>query len=149
MHDTILRNSGKNAYPGDVYFRYFLKTVPYTAYFGYHEGELASAHFVLFVGKTATYIYGASHTSHLNSKVDTYLHWTAMKDARKKHCEYYDLGGIDPKRWPSLTTYKRQYHGKEFEYLGNIDIPFRPFHYRIYSGARNIKVWLSKITSKK
>ncbi len=149
MEDTIKRNSGQNAYPGDDYFKALFETVPFTVFYGHHEGKVVSAHFVLFFGKTATYLYGASHTAHLKSKIDTCLHWTAMKEAKMRGCEWYDIGGIDPKRWPSLTTYKRQYRGHEFEYMGNIDIAFRLPQYLLYTMARNTKIWLSKITSKK
>ncbi len=149
VQDTIKRNDGQNAYPGDAYFHALFKTVPFTVFYGHHQGQLVSAHFVIFFAKTATYLYGASNTKHLSSKVDTYLHWTAMKEAKKRGFEYYDLGGLDMNIWPSLTTYKRQYHGQEFEYMGNIDIPLHSFSYFIYNLARNIKTWLKKITSKK
>lgn len=149
MQDTIKRNSGQNAYPGDAYFRALFKTVPFTVFYGHHEGKIVSAHFVLFFGETATYLYGASHTAHLKSKIDTYLHWTAMKEAKRRGCKWYDLGGIDSKRWPSLTAYKRQYRGHEFEYIGTIEISFRLPHYLIYTVARNAKIWFSKITSRK
>ena len=151
MKDTIKRNSGKNAYPSDAYFRSLLRTIPFVgekngkrtlslrAYYGYHEGEPASAHFVLFFGKTATYLYGASRTDHLNSKVDTYLHWVALREARREGFDYYDLGGIDHAKWPTLTDFKRQFRGKETVYVGNCDIVFRPALYRSYSLLRNIR----------
>jgi len=139
---TIQRNSGTNAYPSEQYFRAFLKTIPATggrdklmvgSFCGYQNGEPASVHFVLFFGDTATYLYGASHTKHLNSKVDTYLHWQGILEAKRRGFHYYDLGGIDPARWPSLTEFKRQFRGTEFEYVGNIDIPIQPSKYLGYS----------------
>lgn len=151
VRDTIKRNHGTNAYPSDAYFHAFLATIPLLgattdratlsleAFYGYHEGKPASAHFVLFFGKTATYLYGASRTDHLNSKVDTYLHWSAMREAKRRGFEYYDLGGIDPERWPTLTDFKRQFHGMETHYAGNVDIPIRPNWYKMYSWLRNIK----------
>ncbi len=151
ISDTIKRNHGKNAYPSDAYFRTFLATIPpisaatdpatlsLAAFYGYHEKKPASAHFVLFFGKTATYLYGASHTEHLGSKVDTYLHWTAMREAKRRGFEYYDLGGIDSARWPTLTNFKRQFRGAEIHYAGNIDIPIRAAKYKIYSLLKNFK----------
>ncbi len=151
IQDTIARNHGKDAYPSDAYFRAFLATIPFgaanapqkenlsmKAFYGYHEGVPVSAHFVLFFGETATYLYGASRTDHLNSKVDTYLHWAAMREAKRDGYSYYDLGGIDDHRWPSLTTFKRQFHGTETSYAGNIDIPIRPAWHRVYSFLKSI-----------
>ncbi|MGB7957492.1 MAG: peptidoglycan bridge formation glycyltransferase FemA/FemB family protein [Minisyncoccia bacterium] len=150
--DTIARNSGKNAYPSDRYFQSLFATVPFlakdnrdenvlslAAFYGYHEGVPASAHFVLFFGKTATYLYGASHTAHLNSKVDTYLHWQAMIEAKRRGCRYYDLGGIDEQKWPSLTAYKRQFRGKELSYVGNVTLPFRKLLYHAYISLWKIR----------
>ena len=152
VRDTVTRNHGDNAYPSDEYFRAFLDAIPSSnatadskealfmkAFYGYHASVPVSAHFVLFFGKTATYLYGASLTDHLNSKADTYLHWTAMREAKRRGFLYYDLGGIDSARWPSLTTFKRQFHGLETEYAGDIDIPIRPRWYRFYTFLKAIK----------
>lgn len=152
MRDTIARNSGKNAYPGERYFQSLFASIPFldkedydedslslSAFYGYRDLEPASVHFVLFFGKTATYLYGASRTKHMSAKVDTYLHWKAMLEAKRRGCEYYDLGGIDESRWPSLTVYKRQFRGTELDYAGNIDIPFKKFLYHVYASIRKIK----------
>ncbi len=149
--DTIRRNSGTNAYPSQRYFQALAKTVPsltstresetlsLAAFFGYQNGEPAAAHFVLFFGPTATYLYGASFSKNLSSKVTTYLHWQAMREANARGYAWYDLGGVDPARWPTLTAYKRQFRGTEFSYAGNLDILIRPFHYRAYNFFRRFK----------
>lgn len=143
MKDTIQRNSGTNAYPSDAYFDALFAVLSGTdalgTFYGYQNGEPAATHFVLFFGNTATYLYGAAYTKHLSSKVTTYLHWSAMKEAKRRGMKYYDLGGIDDKRWPKLTEFKRQFRGKEFTYMGNIDIPLKPFAYRLYNLMRGFK----------
>jgi lipid II:glycine glycyltransferase (peptidoglycan interpeptide bridge formation enzyme) len=148
MKDTIQRNSGTNAYPSDSYFDALFATMAESegteglslgAFYGRQNGEPAATHFVLFFGDTATYLYGAARTKHLRSKVPTYLHWAAMREAKRRGMKYYDLGGIDEKRWPKLTDFKRQFRGKEFSYVGNIDIPLRPLAYRAYNLLRGFK----------
>jgi len=148
IRDTITRNKGVNVYPNDSYFYSLFKNVPFVVFQAFQDNVPSSTHFVLFSGKTATYLYGASHTSNLSSKVDTYLHWAAMKEAKQKGLYYYDLGGIDPERWPGLTTYKRQYRGEELSYIGNIDISYRPFLYRAHSLGKQIKVSTTKYIAK-
>lgn len=145
MKDTIRRNSGTNAYPSPAYFSAFLKTIPPAVIphnpnalsldiiNGYQHGELAATHIVLYFGDTATYLYGAAYTKHLSSKVTTCLHWQSALEAKRRGLHYYDLGGVDAARWPSLTAFKRQFRGKEFSYAGNIDIPIKPMSYALYN----------------
>jgi lipid II:glycine glycyltransferase (peptidoglycan interpeptide bridge formation enzyme) len=152
MKDTTKRNSGVNTYPGYNYFDSLFAVLSQDKesgddshklslefFLGYHDGELAAIHAVLFFGKTATYLYGASYARHLNSKISTYLHFSAMTEAKRRGMLYYDIGGIDEKRWPTLTEFKRQFHGKETAYIGNINLPIRPFIYWIYNFLRNLK----------
>ena len=149
MADTIKRNSGVNAYPKEGYFNALFEVLSGAntvigdprglslgIFYGYHEGEPAGIHFVLFFGSTATYLYGASYSKHLNAKVPTYLHWAAIQEAKRRGMRYYDLGGIDIERWPRLTEFKRQFRGEEVAYMGNIDIVLRPLAYRTYNFLR-------------
>ena len=149
--DTIRRNSGKNVYPKRAYFDALTRAAPPITdrydptrlslgmFWAEEHGRAAAINFVLFFGDTATYLYGAARTDALRSKAATYLHWAAMREARKRGLKYYDLGGIDEARWPTLTNFKRQFRGKEFSYIGNIDIPVKPVLYRIYNLARRFK----------
>lgn len=148
--DTISRNSGKNLYPPHSYFASMFKILsPFRnnasprelflgTFCGYQNDKPAAMHYVLFFGDTATYLYGASATDCLRSKVTTYLHWQAMREAKKRGFKYYDLGGIDEKLWPSITTFKRQFGGQEFSYLGLIDLPLKPFWYRLYNLTKKL-----------
>ena len=109
VKDIIKRNGGKNPYPNRAYFHSLFKTIQI-----------------------------AAHTDCLPSKVETYLHWATMKEAKRRGMKFYDLGGIDENYWPTLTKFKRQFHGKEFHYVGNIDIPIRPAMYRAYNILRKL-----------
>jgi len=150
VEDVAKRNGGKNAYPNRAYFHSLFKTILIAteahdannlsigAFYGYQYGRPAAIHFVLFFGDTATYLFGASYTDRLPSKVETYLHWATMKEAKRRSMKLYDLGGIDENCWPTLTKFKRQFHGKEFHYIGNVDIPMRPIMYRAYNILRGL-----------
>ena len=150
VEDIIKRHGGKNPYPSRAYFHSLFKTIPMAAevhdsdnlsvgtFYGYQYDRPAAIHFVLFFGDTATYLFGASYTDCLPSKVETYLHWATMKEAKIRSMKFYDLGGIDENYWPTLTKFKRQFHGKEFHYVGNIDILIRPIMYRAYNILRRL-----------
>ena len=152
MRDTNSRNGGKNIYPDDEYFKSLFSalsrddsatdnhnSLSLSVIYGYCDGNPAATYFVLFFGDTATYLYGGSRTKYLNSKVTTYLHWKAMLEAKRRGMRYYDLGGIDQDIWPTLTEFKRQFKGREFSYIGNIDMPIRPLIYKIYNFLRRLK----------
>ena len=147
IKSTTNRNHGKNAYPSEQYLRTFLSAnqildidakydpavFSLGIFCGYHDGAPAGTHIVVFFGDTATYLFGASFTEHLNSKVDTYLHFSAMREAKRLGMHHYDLGGIDENIWPSLTKFKRQFGGVETCYVGNIDVPLKPSLYHAYN----------------
>ncbi|HYF10222.1 MAG TPA: peptidoglycan bridge formation glycyltransferase FemA/FemB family protein [Candidatus Paceibacterota bacterium] len=161
VKDTIKRNSGVNAYPDEAYFRAFLKTfaedckggvcadgVSLKIFCGYRDGDPAGTHLVLYYADTATYLFGASLTKHLDSKISTYLHMKAAEDAQKRGYRYYDIGGIDPERWPTLTEFKRQFRGTEFCYMGNMDILLRPRLYTVYTLVRKVKGFFHSLRQK-
>ena len=151
--DTVSRNSGAHIYPSEKYFSALLSSIePITlqdgsqpdglamgVFYGYHGDEVAAIHFVLFFGHTATYLYGASSTEHLSSKVTTCLHYSAMQEAKRRGLHYYDLGGVDDKLWPTLTKFKRQFRGSDIEYVGNLDIVMSPTLYRIYDYLKRLR----------
>ncbi|MBI2013215.1 MAG: peptidoglycan bridge formation glycyltransferase FemA/FemB family protein [Candidatus Colwellbacteria bacterium] len=148
--ETVLRNNGKNIYPPREYFETITKVLPplsqtqtgemsWRFFCGMHEGQPAAINLVIFFGGTATYLFGASYTKKLPSKVTTYLHWRGLTESKKMGFKYYDLGGIDEKLWPSLTVFKKRFGGEEFEYIGNMDIPVRPLIYRLYNLAQKIR----------
>ena len=62
-----------------------------------------------------------------------------MIEAKRRGCRYYDLGGIDQQKWPSLTAYKRQFRGKELSYVGNVTLPFRKLLYHAYISLWKIR----------
>ncbi len=156
MEETIGRNDGKNVYPDANYFRAFLEAMPRLGqdgdsgklslgiFYGYQNGEPAAANIVLFFGETATYLYGAANTKSLNSKITTYLHWEAMRESARRGYKYYDIGGVDPDLWPSLTVFKRQFRGDEMSYIGNVDVPIKKMAYLAYNG---LKEWRKRLKS--
>lgn len=146
--DTTKRSGEKNVYPSRAYFHSLVNSVPAIGsaprgdnlsiglWYGFQDGKPAAIHFVLYFGETATYLFGAAYTERLRSKVTTYLHWMIARDAKKQGYRFYDIGGIDKNRWPTLTEFKQQFGGKEFSYVGNFDLPLRPLLYRAYNLAR-------------
>lgn len=146
--DTMERNGGKNAYPPRDYFE--TMTASFSSFhskdnlsieylFAYVEEKLVSVVMVLYLGNTATYIYGASDSQYLRHKTSAFIHYKAILRAKELGFEVYDIGGIDEKRWDSLTYFKKQFGGTEKEYVGNVDIVLKKASYFLYKILRFIR----------
>ena len=66
------------------------------------------------------------------------LQWEQIKEAKKRGCIEYDFWGIDDKKWPGVTRFKRGFGGREINYPNAHDLVFQPIWYLIYKIARKI-----------
>ncbi len=71
--------------------------------FASFEGNLCAVVIAAAFGETATYMYGASSTVHRGHGAAFLLQFEAMKWARDRGCDHYDLWGI-PKQDPESVT---------------------------------------------
>lgn len=151
MRADTVRRAGKNIFPPEQYFRELTAIFPAVSerrtegevprsgiFFAYHGGELSAVNIVIFFAKTATFLFGAAYTEKLSVKISPYLHWACMTEAKKLGFERYDLGGVDSKRWKTLTYFKQQFGGKTVTYMGNADVVYRPFMYSAYRVFRTL-----------
>lgn len=110
---------------------------------------LLAADMVIFYGKRATYLHGASSSDHRNLMAPYLLHWEIMKNAKKSGFSEYDLWGIDEKKWPGATRFKEGFGGKEVEYIGSYDFSINNIGYKIYKifsrSNLQLKKWLKFI----
>jgi len=109
-----------------------------------YNGKIIAANIVVFYtaprpgsGQTI-YLHGASDYEHRNLMAPHLLQWEQIKEAKKRGCEEYDFWGIDEKKWPGVTRFKKGFGGREISYLGAYDLVFQPIWYSIYKIARKI-----------
>lgn len=107
--------------------------------FAEYENEAIAANIVAFFGDTATYVHGASANENRNVMAPFLLQWHAIQRARQLGCRYYDFYGIDEKKWPGVTRFKRGFNGEEKTFPGTYDMIFSPFRYRSYDWARKFR----------
>ncbi len=110
-------------------------------FFAEYEGEVLAAAMINFYhpSRTATYLHGASARSHREVMAPHMLHWEIARDAKNRGFAHYDFWGIDEKKWPGVTRFKRGFGGREVSYPVSADIVFRPWLYRAYCFARRLK----------
>ncbi len=67
-----------------------------------------------------------------------FLQWQAISEAKKLDMKYYDFWGIDEKKWPGVTRFKKGFGGQEIIYPGTFDLIFQPLWYQAYNLARRV-----------
>ena len=102
------------------------------------DGEPVAAIFVFYFAGRAYYVYGMSRNAH-REKMPTYLLlWEAMKRAKAKGCDVYDLWGApdvfdeSDSMW-GVYRFKEGLGGELVRTLGAWDFAPNPFWYKMYS----------------
>jgi lipid II:glycine glycyltransferase (peptidoglycan interpeptide bridge formation enzyme) len=102
------------------------------------RNKIIAANIVVFFGGRATYLHGASDYEKRHLMAPYLLQWEQIKEAKKHGCAKYDFWGIDEKKWPGVTRFKKGFGGEEVEYLGAWDYVFQPTWYKVYRLARKL-----------
>jgi len=103
------------------------------------DRPLAAA-IVLFFGGTAYYIHGASDHNEQQLRSPYKLQWEIIKYLKTRGIKYYDLWGIDAKKWPGVTRFKISWLGETkaipnghiVERPGSFDLPVSKIWYLLY-----------------
>ncbi len=135
------------------YYQKMWETIPeekiklYVAKYG---KKIIATNLVIFYGKVATYLHGASDNQCRNVMAPFLLQWQAILEAQQRGCEQYDLGGVSigktaNKLWAGITRFKKGFSPKTepLEFLGSYDLVINPMQYMIYRTGQKIKKILS------
>ena len=101
-----------------------------------YNNKVITASIVIFFGKRATSLHAVSDYKYRALKTVEFLHWQKILLAKKMGFKEYDFWGIDEKKWPGITHFKKGFRGKEFEYAQGKNIIFQNYWYKIYSIAK-------------
>jgi len=101
-----------------------------------YQGKIMAGNLMIFFAETATYLHGASADEFKNVMAPFLLHWIVIKEAKRLCLKYYDFWGIDEKKWPGVTRFKKGFGGKIVEYPGTFDLILDKFWYQLYSLAK-------------
>jgi lipid II:glycine glycyltransferase (peptidoglycan interpeptide bridge formation enzyme) len=102
------------------------------------NGEPVAAIFVFFFAGRAYYVYGMSRNAHREKMPTHLLQWEAIKRAKAKGCNVYDLWGApdvfdeSDSMW-GVYRFKEGLGGKVARTLGAWDFAPNPFWYKFYS----------------
>lgn len=107
-------------------------------FFAEYQGKPIAAAMVNFYQPTfgvpgvATYLHGASANEARSVMAPYALHWHIALEAKQRRFGQYDLWGVDEKKWPGLTRFKRGFGGDEIAYAPPVEIIYRPFLAGLY-----------------
>jgi len=133
------------------YYRKMVETIPENMlklYCAEYNGKIIATNLVVFYGKTAIYLHGATDDEYRNVMAPYLLQWQAILDAKKAGCERYDFGGVKAgsnNNWSGITKFKLGFsmNTKPVESLGSYDIVVSPVRYWAYRGLQKIKQHMS------
>ncbi len=108
-------------------------------FFAEYKGKPISSIIAAFFGDTATYAHGASSSEDRNVMAPYLLQWHCVKSAKELGRKYYDFYGINAKRWPGVTKFKKGFGGKEVNYPGTYDLVFDKNWYSVYKMVRKVR----------
>ena len=108
-----------------------------------YKGKIIAGNIMSFFGDTSTYVHGGSSNANRQVMAPFALQWHAIKEAKKQGLKYYDFNGIDEKKWPGVTRFKKGFSGNEIAYPGTFDMVFDNSKYLIYKMLRRIRRWIN------
>jgi len=120
------------------YYEKILETPGTELFLAVYRDKIIAANVVLFHNKQVVYLHGASDYNYRKLMAPHLLQWHQILEAKKRGCLEYDFWGINEKKWPGVTRFKRGFGGKEIRYMIAYDLIFRPIWYEIYKIARKI-----------
>ncbi|HTX87325.1 MAG TPA: peptidoglycan bridge formation glycyltransferase FemA/FemB family protein [Candidatus Nanoarchaeia archaeon] len=141
--NLMQKTSGRDGFtPHDRdYYEKLLHVAPekFKLFFALFEDKIIAAGIFSFFGDTATYLFGASDNKSREVMASYLLQWEMIKRAKAASYKYYDFFGIDEKKWPGVTRFKRGFGGQEIDYPGTFDVIFNSSKYFIYKALRFVR----------
>jgi len=121
---------------GKEYYKKIIASDMIKLYVAEYDNKILAAGIFVFYGETVTYLHGASTHEDKNVMAPYLLHWEMIKLAQREGYKYYDFFGIDEKKWPGITRFKKGFSGEEISYPGTFDVVFSRAWYTIYNLVR-------------
>ena len=143
MQITSKRN-GFRLHTSDYYksvFQNLREGIDYISITKYND-EILSASLVCVVGKTATYVYGASSNTQRKQSPGLLGLWNAVCAAKQKNCTIFNFGGVIKlkfRNYETLANFKEKFGGVNVEHSDFFDIVINPFYYSLYTLRRILK----------
>lgn len=104
-----------------------------------YQKKIILANITIFFGKRAYSIHLGWDYNYRQFKAIELKHWQGFMLAKKLGCKEYDFWGIDERRFPGVTNFKKGFNGIKIEYPEGIDIVFNKGLYKTYLLLKRLK----------
>jgi len=104
-----------------------------------YQKKIIIASIILFFGNKATFLHTGSNYQYRWLKGADLLRWEIILYSKKMGYKVSDFWGVDEKKFPGVTSFKKHFGGTEIEYPLGVDIIFNNIWYQIYKILRKIK----------
>ena len=121
------------------YYKKMIEINSIKLFLAYYQNKVIAGNIISFFGDTVTYVHGASSNEFRNVMAPYLLQWEVIKFARNKGYKYYDFYGIDEKKWPGVTRFKKGFSDNIIEYLGTFDLAYSKLWYNVYKVIRKLR----------
>ena len=106
-----------------------------------YEDRIVAGGIFVYLDEWGIYYYGASDNHYRKVMAPYMLQWEAMKEAKKRGCQFYDFLGIAPEGaknhpWAGVTQFKSKFGGTVVNYPKAKDLVLKPFWYFFYQLAK-------------
>ncbi len=101
-------------------------------FFAECDNKIICATLMIFFGDTATTLHAGSDYKYRQIKGPNLLEWEIITSAKREGFKKIDFWGVDEKKWPGLTAFKKGFGGVEVDYPLGTDIVFNKFLYFLY-----------------
>ena len=131
MRETTERDHF-SAHPAS-YYSEMIRTKGVSLYTAFVGNNPAATAIIMEHNNSGAYLHGASAYAYRAYMSPFALHWHIMTMFAQQGVARYDLWGIDEKKWPGVTHFKRGFGGQEVSYIGSYDYPIKKMWYMIYT----------------
>lgn len=102
------------------------------------DGKIIAGGIFVYLDDMAIYYYGSSDHDYRKMMAPYLMQWTAIKEAKKRGCKYYDFLGISPEDsqknhpWAGVTSFKKKFGGDVISYPKAKEVILRPLMAFVY-----------------
>ncbi len=127
-----------NSYPKE-YFQDLLEISNTELVLAVYNGKVVAGIILIYFGETVSFLHSALDYNTRNLKAAALLRFDSIKLAKEKNCKFYDFWGIDEKKFPGVTEYKKSFGGSEVKYPEGRSIAINNLAYGGYKFLSAIK----------
>lgn len=131
-----------SSFPQEHYMKFFQiksKDFQVKMFLAEYQGKVIVASVVVFFGNKAISLHTGSDYQYRTVKGADLLRWRVILYAKERGYKQYDFWGIDDKKFPGVTSFKKGFQGREVEYPLGVDVIFNNTGYNVYRIIRAVK----------